>query len=856
MPIFKKNKSNHSKSIQLGQTCSVPPYQQITELIKSLITEHRSSAIAEISNTGNSLKHSYIDLYEKSKQLATYLDKKGAKQHDHIVILYDTAHEYITAMWACFIGGYVAVPWSYFGVEKDQSLFLSSLNQLLDSLHRPYLLTSQTGEIRLNIASLERTDFILLDTTCIPKYQKTVNSINSLPGSTALLIATSGTTGLPKLANISYQTMFNRNFVRLNLAASNANRILNLSPLNTISTLGLLFPDKSSYYYNGYYLSISPLQFIKFLAQEKISHFGITSHLAHMLSRLILAQEVKVDLSYLKSISFGADYIVPERVTQFLMALQYSGLKELQLTFAYGMTELGLVATSKLKKSLLSNELSIQNTSLANVCKSVDIRVVNKNDHVVPMGEMGEIQIRSPYKIFSGYYNVDNSNIFTSDGWYRTRDLGIIKNGTLDVTGRTTSLIKHVAEITTFELFEEKLHGIDGIQNNLIFVSEVAEKKQLLVFFVPQKRNADNLNRVRDEIKARASGYLGELRFLPIKPEQIITTRTSKIHRDALKQLYLDARMNLNEELPTKVQVERNTRQLFVYSDEIYKTVQYRWMVELKQITAPEPSQNLFEAGGDSLDFVIVLSEVEKLFSIELDAETFYKQPLLGYLCEMVAMQLEGQAERPLQDRDQAQQLWSTLAAFMLSWPGESHEENLIHGLNVEGNKTPIFWVFQEAVEFQSLASSLGPEQPLYAMRSLTKTEYSNYPDKIINLLTDRYVTEIMKVKGASSLILGGNCQGGLIALPIARKLLAMNQNLSKLVLLEWSKSTEIYEGNILLLYGQESPTASVYVGQNQKNINWENAFPNRTVSSLPCGHGQFFNNNNVSYLAAQLCKS
>jgi acyl-CoA synthetase (AMP-forming)/AMP-acid ligase II len=54
----------------------------------------------------------------------------------------------------------------------------------------------------------------------------------------------------------------------------------------------------------------------------------------------------------------------------------------------------------------------------------------------------GEIQLRGP-QVFSGYWNnpTATSNSFTTDGWFRTGDLGSLSDGHVKIIGRTSELI-------------------------------------------------------------------------------------------------------------------------------------------------------------------------------------------------------------------------------------------------------------------------------------------------------------------------------------------------------------------------------------------------------------------------------
>lgn len=74
----------------------------------------------------------------------------------------------------------------------------------------------------------------------------------------------------------------------------------------------------------------------------------------------------------------------------------------------------------------------------------VEVRAVNaETGEIVPLGEAGEFQVRG--RIMSGYIGNPEANAeaFTEDGWFRTRDTGLIRpDGTVSFVGRATDMIK------------------------------------------------------------------------------------------------------------------------------------------------------------------------------------------------------------------------------------------------------------------------------------------------------------------------------------------------------------------------------------------------------------------------------
>lgn len=109
---------------------------------------------------------------------------------------------------------------------------------------------------------------------------------------------------------------------------------------------------------------------------------------------------------------------------------------------AWGMTEL--------PTSTMCNELDAlehrANTD-GRLAPAVDLRVIDDSGAELPRGATGELQLRGP-EMMLGYVNVEhNMKAFTSDGWYRTGDLGSWgEDGFVRITGRVKDIINRGGE--------------------------------------------------------------------------------------------------------------------------------------------------------------------------------------------------------------------------------------------------------------------------------------------------------------------------------------------------------------------------------------------------------------------------
>jgi hypothetical protein len=98
--------------------------------------------------------------------------------------------------------------------------------------------------------------------------------------------------------------------------------------------------------------------------------------------------------------------------------------------------------------------------------------------------------------------------------------------------------------------------------------------------------------------------------------------------------------------------------------------------------------------------------------------------------------------------------------------------------------------------------------------------------------------------------MIGGNCQGGVIALVIAQHLLRRRRHVPLLILMEWAFGLEPYTGPVALVFGRASEFANPWLHFQYPELAWRRAFSNYRVEVTSGKHGKFFNNTNVQILA------
>ena len=262
------------------------------------------------------------------------------------------------------------------------------------------------------------------------------------PSADAVLVFSSGTTGLPKAVRHTHGSL--RAAIvhwRDALELTSADRIQVTTPPSHI--LGLL--NIATALELGIWLRLHP-RFSLDQMLARIQEDKITVEMAVAPIALALANHPSLesyDLSSLRFIMWGATPVTPsvaETVTR------RTGVPWVP---AYGASELPVIACNPVRGARLD--------SVGQPVPGVALRVVSlETGAELGPDETGEIQLRSP-SLMAGYLPASETALSMDGGWYRTGDVGYVEvGGWLHLTDRSKEMIK----VRGFQVAPAEVEGV------------------------------------------------------------------------------------------------------------------------------------------------------------------------------------------------------------------------------------------------------------------------------------------------------------------------------------------------------------------------------------------------------------
>lgn len=642
--------------------------------------------IVFIGAKGEEYEISYSDLLDKSLNVLGRLQSKGCSAGRFVILQLDELQEFIITFWACVLGGMIPVPVLPFRNANMEDSSFRKLKKISSQLGDPVILMSERNAEAIRREIPQNDDDRPLQNHFIGVYTEISDGESkgiihkSTPQDLAFLQFTSGSTSFPKGVQITHENVLTTIYgMMARLEVTETSRLLNWMPF--YHDMGLIAGHLMAVVGKCKIISMKPFTFVRrpLLWLEKIHQHrvSITFSPNFGLKRILEKAEPEklshLDLSCLKVILNGAEPISVKTSANFLKLLnKFCNLPIESLTPGYGLAEAGLAVSivpphevfrrhvldrdhlgygesikyleiDDIKASLLADE--------GPVVDGMNLRIVNDNDDILPVGTVGHVQIKGP-SVTRGYFSNDEANhkAFCGD-WFRTSDLGFISKDRFTITGRIKDIVFVNGQNYYSHDFEHACDDIDGLEGLVVIGHyDDARSEQEIMAFVACSKEASGA-REKTEIIRNVQKRINQCfdvtptLFVLLKSTgEIPKTTSGKIMRHKLLDHYLEGRFSdqcirLIELLDIAPDLSSNPDSgRYATIDELKILIRHCWSKVLGLSTnAIGDHDQFFSLGGTSIKAIEVLALAEETVDCVISHDMFKEHDTIHRLANYIA---------------------------------------------------------------------------------------------------------------------------------------------------------------------------------------------------------------------------
>ncbi|MGN9809376.1 AMP-binding protein [Micromonospora sp. BQ11] len=508
-----------------------------------------------IADDGSESRQTYGDLLRNASRVLAGIHghAHGPVTGDRILLQIDRPQSMLAAFWACVLGGYVPVPVS---ADPPPAAGMSAAELLAgvwDVLgRRAWVVTGDAAgagtpvdasrppawrdRLLGSVAELRRRG---------AQPGRAVAFHRADPDDVAVLLLTSGSTGLPKAVRLTHRNILSRAVAAAQVRGlTAANRSFNWMPLDHVGGLAMFHVRDvllgcHQVHARHRWVMADPLRWLAAMSRHR-SHttwapnfaFGLINDRAGDLAGQ------SWDLSGLRYIMNGGEPIRARVARRFLSLLAPFGLPATAIHPGWGMSE----TSAGVVESVFDPESSSDEdrfVSLGRPHPGVRLRVVDERGELLPAGAVGRLQVTGT-AITAGYDNnpEQNRQTFTDDGWFKSGDLAFIRHGELTVTGRADDIVDvdgvsyHSHEI---EAAVEEMPFVEP-SYTVVCADDTAPTAELVIFLHLRPGTDHHVaeRTVHDHVAARFGTR--RTRVVPVGRDEVPKTGIGKLKRTQMLQ--------------------------------------------------------------------------------------------------------------------------------------------------------------------------------------------------------------------------------------------------------------------------------------------------------------------------------
>lgn len=401
--------------------------------------------------------YTYRTLDEETGRIANYLKSLGIVKGDRVAAYVEKSPEAIMFYLACIRSGIIFLPLNpAYTVDELKYFFDNAAPNLVVCSSASFDKISTICKI-VGIKNIRTLDKGRIGSLFMGLMEQDSNfeDAHCEKNDIAVVLYTSGTTGLPKGAMISHHNLYFNGLALKNYwGFEQSDTLLHALPIFHVH--GLFFACHCTLLSGAkmYFLDkFEEARVIQYLSSSTV-FMGVPTYYTRLLASdnftKACTQNIRLFIS-------GSAPLLDATFNEFKNRTGHAILER------YGMTETGIITSNPLEGGRLAGTVGVPLPGNL-------VRVVDDNHQPLPIDEVGHIQVKGE-NVFKGYWRLPEKTKeeFTPDGYFKTGDLGKIdSNGYLSIVGRSKDLIITGGLNVYPKEIESCLNRIDGVKETAV----------------------------------------------------------------------------------------------------------------------------------------------------------------------------------------------------------------------------------------------------------------------------------------------------------------------------------------------------------------------------------------------------
>jgi len=488
------------------------------------------------ADPAGSHRERYASLHRRALGVLGGLRAAGVSPGDIVLVDSSPAGDFLAAMWACVLGGIVFAPIAVPPAGSDPTAS-ARLRAAWELLGHPALLSRGVAPPTM----------VALDVRALAAAPPGNPSPARDPADTAIIVLTSGSTGVPKGVHQSHAAILGmvQAAVVSGLDAGAGDVVFNWMPLDHagavfLLTLAATVLGCEQVQAETTAILAAPARWGDLVSAHRVSVTWAPNFAYALIASAVAGAPRSWDLSCLKAIVNGGEAVAETVAHELVQRLGPYGIAGKQVVVpSFGMSETC--------SGITLGALDRGRGPFSNLGPPVDgsaLRIVDDHDRVVKEGEIGRLEIAGP-QLFTRYHGQPELD---RSAWFDTGDVGFLADGQLHLTGRRNDRINVNGTSWFAAEIEAAVMAIPGVDRACVAAAAVrppgAATDQVAVFFgiLPETGLDDDgvVLALTSAIRTRAMRQLALTidHLVPLAGAAFRRTSTGKIRRRALAETF------------------------------------------------------------------------------------------------------------------------------------------------------------------------------------------------------------------------------------------------------------------------------------------------------------------------------